>query len=222
MTPVLILFFGYQPLVAIATDLVFATVTKTASALIHSKRGSVNWKAARDIWKGSIPGTLLGIGVVIFLGSQFDVALTLLLAVLLLFTSLSMLIKPRFRKELGNLGTAAGGVFIGFSVATTSVGAGALGMVLLRNKLGDRDPKVLVGTDVIHAIPIALIAGFSYFASGLINLPLLGLLLIGSIPGVLIGSLLTSRLNPNMLRRILALVLLVAAVSVLLKTIGAF
>jgi uncharacterized membrane protein YfcA len=113
-----------------------------------------------------------------------------------------------------------GGGFIGFAVATTSVGAGAMGMALLRSLMGDRDPKKLVGTDIVHAIPIALIAGVSYFFAGFFDGGLLVNLLIGSLPGVVIGSMLVSKINANYLRKLLAVVLLLGAIGIGLNAFG--
>lgn len=220
MTPVLIVFFSIQPVVAIATDLVFATLTKLVSTLVHSGQGSVNWMAAREIWRGSIPGAITGILVVLTVGSMFDAVLTTLLVLVLVYTSYSMF---RSKGASGRLfdsksSTSAGGAFIGFAVATTSVGAGALGMALLRAKLGDRNPKQLVGTDIVHAIPVALVAGSTYAFAGFMDIELLLVLLAGSIPGVLVGSLLVGRIDASWLRKFLGAVLLVAAAGILLKT----
>lgn len=224
MTPVLILLFAVPPAVAIATDLIFATVTKLASATIHSRSGSIDWLAARGIWAGSIPGVILGSALLIFLHSRFDSSLSLILVGVLLFSSFSMIRSSgnQARIPMSRTKTTLGGGFIGFSVATTSVGAGALGMVLLRAKLGDENPKRLVGTDIIHAIPIALIAGVSYFFAGFVDLELLALMLLGSIPGVLIGSLLTGLISATVLRRVVGIVIAIAAISILFKTLGLF
>jgi uncharacterized protein len=219
MTPTLILLFGIPTIVAIATDLVFATVTKLVSTLIHSKKRSVNWDAAKTIWCGSIPGTVFGVAVLIAIGSQFNFLLSILLALVLLFTSFSMLRSKGFglKKQLSDRSASLGGAGIGFAVATTSVGAGALGMALLRAKLGDASPRLLVGTDIVHAIPIALIAGSSYAFAGFLDFRLLLVLLVGSIPGVILGSLLTDKINASSLRKVLAIILGVAAVGVVLK-----
>jgi hypothetical protein len=222
MTPLLILFFSVPPVVSIATGLVFATLTKLISAWVHFQRGSIDWVAARLIWKGSLPGVLLGIAVVLYLGIQFDFVLTLFLSVVLIFTSISMLGGMKPGGEIVAKSSFFGGAFIGFSVATTSVGAGTLGMVLLRRQIGDDSPRRLVGTNIVHAIPIALIAGLSYAATGLMDFSLLGLMLLGSIPGVLVGSLLTNKLSTEHLRKVLAAVLMVAAISLLLKSFEVF
>jgi uncharacterized membrane protein YfcA len=93
-------------------------------------------------------------------------------------------------------------------------------MALLRGLLGDRDPKRLVGTDIVHAIPVALIAGAGYAFSGFLDLTLLATLLVGSLPGVIVGSLLVGRVHAAGLRRLVAVALLAAAAGVLLKVFG--
>lgn len=220
MTPVLILFFGVPPVVAVATDLVFATVTKLVASISHSKVGSVDWGAAKKVWAGSLPGTLLGVFLLIYLSRELVLAVSIILASTLVITSLSMLV------SLGSKGLASpiwgivGGGFIGVAVATTSVGAGAIGMALLRSIIGDKDPRKLVGTDIVHAIPVALVAGTSYLFTGFFDSQLFLNLLVGSIPGVLIGSSLLSSLDAAVMRKILALVLILAAAGITLNAFG--
>lgn len=219
MTPLLILGFNISPVVAIATDLLFATTTKLATIPFHNRQGSIDWKSARMVWAGSIPGVVLGVLLILtFLKSSFT-ALSLVLAFVLLLTSASMLVDNDFRMQANTARvlSAFGGGFIGLSVATTSVGAGALGMAIFRALLGGKEAKNLVGTDIVHAIPLALIAGVAYFSSGLVDFELLLMLLIGSIPGALIGAKLLSRSRSSILRKILAAVLFFAAMGVLLR-----
>ena len=220
MTPALILVFGIPPVVAIATDLVFATITKLIASVIHSKFGSIDWAVARKIWKGSIPGTFLGVALLVYLANAFIFIVNILLALLLVATSVSMLISFGVAKSTKTQVPVIGGGLIGFAVATTSVGAGAMGMALLRSLIGDRDPKKLVGTDIVHAIPIALIAGVSYFFAGFFDLNLLLSLLAGSLPGGFVGAMLISKINAGVLRKVLALVLMVAAIGIAQKAIG--
>lgn len=220
MTPVLILFFGIPPVVAIATDLVFATITKLVASVIHSKAGSIDWAVAKRIWRGSLPGTLFGILLLVYLANEFVFVINILLALLLIVTAVSMLISVGVSKSSGNRLPVIGGGFIGFAVATTSVGAGAMGMALLRSLIGDKDPKKLVGTDIVHAIPIALIAGVSYFFAGFFDAGLFANLLLGSIPGVVIGSLVVSKINAVYLRKLLAVVLIIAAIGIGLGAFG--
>lgn len=220
MTPALILFFGIPPVVAIATDLVFASITKLVASVIHSRAGSIDWPVAKRIWIGSIPGTLIGVLLLIYLASEFVFAINILLVLLLMFTAFSMLTSIDVPEVTGNRLPVLGGGFIGFAVATTSVGAGAIGMALLRSLIGDKNPKKLVGTDIVHAIPIAIIAGASYFFAGFFDAGLLLNLLLGSLPGVVIGSLIASKINATYLRKLLAVVLFVAAVSTGLNSFG--
>jgi uncharacterized membrane protein YfcA len=219
MTPVLILGFNISPVVAIATDLLFATISRLATIPFHNRQGSVDWKSARMVWAGSIPGAVIGVLLILtFLQSSFS-ALSFVLAFVLLLTSASMFISQDFKMHANTARSvsAFGGGFIGLSVATTSVGAGALGMAIFRALLGGKEAKNLVGTDIVHAIPIALIAGAAYFSAGLVDFELLFTLLIGSIPGALMGAKLSSSSRSSILRKILAVVLLVAAAGILLR-----
>jgi uncharacterized protein len=220
MTPVLIIFFSVQPVVAIATDLVFATITKLISTFVHAGHGSVDWRTARELWRGSIPGVLIGVFLVLLVGFQFEEILSGLLVLILLFTGYSLIRSGGLssKRLKGSIGTAVASGFIGFSVAVTSVGAGALGMALLRAKLGDGNPRQLVGTDVVHAIPIALIAGSTYAFAGFVDIQLLVLLLLGSIPGAVTGSLFARRVDAGSLRTLLGAVLLVAAAGIAMKS----
>lgn len=221
MTPVLILGFNVSPVVAIATDLLFATITKLSTIPLHNRQGSIDWMSARMVWAGSIPGAVIGVLLILtFLESSFN-ALSIVLAFVLLLTSISMFISGDFRMQANTARavSAFGGGFIGLSVATTSVGAGALGMAIFRALLGGKEAKNLVGTDIVHAIPIALIAGAAYFSAGLVDSKLLLFLISGSIPGALIGSKLSSKMSSKYLRPTLATVLALAALGILSKAL---
>ena len=216
MTPILILGFGVSPIVAIATDLVFATITKIFATLVHSSKKEVDWKTARTLWTGSIPGVIIGLGFVVSIGTQIETTITWLLAAILILTAFSMF----FSKTISLPGKPVtqarlGGGFIGFAVSTTSVGAGALGMALLRVLLGNRNPHRLVGTDLVHAIPLALLGGAGYGIAGLIDSNLLGLMLLGAVPGSIAGSFSSLKLNSGVLRTVLAAALLAAATLIL-------
>lgn len=219
MTPLLIIVFSVQPVVAIATDLIFATITKSASVVVHVKNSSVHWGLARAMWKGSVPGAILGSLFLVFVGGGFTLILTTFLIFVLLATAVSMLRTPkRLLESNWRPSPVVSGAGLGFSVATTSIGAGALGMAILRNRIGDANPRLLVGTDVVHAIPITVIAGLTYGSAGLVDAQLLLTLLIGSIPGVFLGAALTGKMPTTMLRKALGSVILVAALGLILKT----
>lgn len=228
MTPILVGFFGVSLPVAIATDLLFATVTKIVGSVSHQRKGSIQWAVAKKMWWGSIPGTVIGVTLLLVLvgGSQID-WLVWPLALIVFLTAITL--ARRALAPDGNGGghgrphpaplrpwvPMAGGFGIGTAVSLTSVGAGALGMALLvRLSPPGTPPRELVGTDLVHGIPIALIAGGAYALSGLVSWPLLAILLLGSIPGVIAGSLLSGRAPARLLNAILA-VMLTAAVALL-------
>ncbi len=221
MTPILIGGFGVTAAVAIATDLLFATVTKILGVVIHGRAGRVDWRTARSLWLGSIPGVLLGsallVGLVVTGAGQW---LTWLIVVVVGVTSVTLLRRALVNpdRQPSEQGPAprwlgpAGGAGIGLGVSLTSVGAGVLGMALLV-RLSPRDtaPQRLVATDLLHAIPIALIAGVSYSFSGLVDWMLLVTLLMGSLPGVVVGSFLSKFIPSKVLNLTLGLVLLALA-----------
>lgn len=231
MTPLLIGVFGVPIPVAIATDLFFATVTKVVGVGLHHRGGNINWRVASRLWSGSIPGVFVGIGILILVADLAIASwLTWPLVALVLATAF-VLAQRAFAKPVGQattqeeppakLGTGkyfgpAGGFGIGLAVALTSVGAGALGMALLvKLSPPHTKPQELVGTDLVHAIPIALIAGIAYGIAGLVSWGLLGLLLAGSIPGVIVGSLLSNKVASRPMNALLSVILTVAAVLVL-------
>jgi len=232
MTPVLVGFFGISLPTAIATDLIFATVTKLVGVPFHHRQGSINWTMTKRLWLGSIPGTLAGVAIVVFVASREDTQwLVWPLAAIVLMTAMTLGHRAirsnhfdnpsRNQRELHPVVGPAGGFGIGSAVALTSVGAGALGMALLvRLAPPGVKPRELVGTDLVHAIPIALIAGLAYGAAGLISWPLLATLLMGSIPGVVIGSLGAGRVPSRVLNGGLAVVLFFVVALVLARAIG--
>jgi len=226
MTPVLIGFFGVSIPVAIATDLLFATITKIVGVPLHHRQGSINWTLTKKLWLGSIPGTFAGVAIVVFVVSKEETQwLVWPLGAIVLTTSITLGYRAifsnrfddpsRLHRALHPVVAPLGGFGIGSSVALTSVGAGALGMALLvRLAPPGVRPRELVGTDLVHAIPIALIAGVAYGATGLISWPLLATLLIGSVPGVILGSLWAGRVPARVLNGGLSIVLMAAAMLI--------
>jgi len=231
MTPVLVGFFGVSFPVAIATDLLFATITKIVGSVPHYRRGSIRWDVATRMWWGSIPGTLIGVTVLLLLvgGARVD-WLVWPLALIVFLTAITL--ARRALAPDGNGGghakkhpttprpwvPVAGGFGIGTAVSLTSVGAGALGMALLvRLSPVGTPPRELVGTDLVHGIPVALIAGTAYGLTGLVSWPLLGTLLLGSIPGIIVGGLLAGRAPARFLNATLAVMLALAVVLLVVK-----
>ena len=231
MTPILLIFFGVSPTTAIATDLWFAAITKLVGARVHHTNGNVDWQVAKRLWLGSLPMALL-IVVIVSLGVQVAKVdwLTKAIGIVVLITAIGLLIAPklvayargrrigqpeRFKAVQPALTVMSGGV-LGLCVALTSVGAGALGSVMLLYLYPLRmTPHRLVATDIVHAIPLAVVAGLGYLFAGMVDWWMLASLLVGSIPTVLLGSLLAGRIPGRAVQLALALVLLAAGVKVL-------
>ncbi|MFM1831553.1 MAG: hypothetical protein RLZZ558_1893 [Planctomycetota bacterium] len=232
MTPILLLVFGVSPATAVATDLWFAAITKLVAVPVHHRGGHVDWQVVRRLWAGSLP-VALGVVVLVSLGAtvaRVD-GLTKAIGAVIMVTAVGLLLGPwlnalargrriadpeRFKRRQPAL-TVAGGACLGLLVALTSVGAGALGTVMLLALYPLRmTPHRLVATDLAHAIPLAVVAGSGYLIMGLVDGFMLASMLVGSIPAVLAGSLLARRISPVWLRAALALVLAGSA----LKTLG--
>ena len=225
MTPVLIAGFGVSPGVAIATDLVYASITKLVGGATHLRHGGVQWPVLRRLWAGGLLGVGVGVTAVFFLveTTVANDVLRIPLAVVILLAATSLLFRAFSRQNniraSGRQGagppvvlTTAGGAGIGLAVSLTSVGAGALGMALLtRVSPPGTSPRALVGTDLLFAVPIALVSGLSYSVGGLVDVELLTNLLIGSVPGVLVGSALAGKAPARLLNLVIGLALVVAA-----------
>lgn len=231
MTPILLIFFSVSPTTAIATDLWFAVITKMVGARVHHTNGNVDWQVAKRLWLGSLPMALL-IVVIVSLGAQFtDVDwLKEAIGVVVLATAAGLLVAPklvtyargrrigqpeRFKAIQPALTVLSGGV-LGLCVALTSVGAGALGSVMLLYLYPLRmTPHRLVATDIVHAIPLAFMAGLGYLFADMVDWWMLTSLLMGSIPAVLLGSMLAGKISGRWIQIALALVLMAASVKLL-------
>lgn len=231
MTPILLLVFGVSPVTAIATDLWFAAITKLVGARIHHANGQVDWQVAKRLWLGSLPLALFVL-VLVSLGAQVAKVewLSKAIGVVVLITAVGLLAAPRLMayarkrrvsqaerfKAVQPVLTVVSGAVLGLCVALTSVGAGALGSVMLLFLYPLRmTPHRLVATDIVHAIPLAVVAGLGYLFAGMVDGWMLISLLLGSVPTVLLGSLLAGKITGRWIQIGLALVLMVAGVKVL-------
>lgn len=232
MTPILLLIFGVSPTTAIASDLWFAAITKLVGAHIHNGAGQVDWQVVKRLWTGSLPMALLVV-ILVSLGHQVaKIAwLNKAIGIVVLLTAIGLLVAPKLVKmardrRIENPAkfkyfqpglTVFGGAVLGICVALTSVGAGALGSVMLLYLYPLRmTPHRLVATDLVHAIPLAIVAGLGYLFAGLVNWNIVFSLLTGSIPAIVIGSLLAKKLPSRLIQIALAIVLVVAGAKVLL------
>ena len=232
MTPILLLFFGISPTTAIATDLWFAAITKLVGARIHHTAGNVDWQIVKRLWCGSLPMALLIVALV-SMGTKITKVhwLTQAIGIVVLITAAGLLLSQkllvfarnrrigdpeRFKKIQPHL-TIISGAILGLCVALTSVGAGALGSVMLLFLYPLRmTPHRLVATDIVHAIPLAMVAGLGYLFAGMVDWSMLISLLAGSIPSIVISSLLASKFSSRWIRIALALVLIAAGIKVLI------
>lgn len=231
MTPLLMLFFGVAPATAVGTDLLFAGLTKSVGALSHARRGNVDWRLALLLAAGSVPGTAVALALLgIFRASGRDNPglISATLGVMLVLTALSVAFRGRLLTWATSLSheamiashrdafTIATGAFIGVAVTLSSVGAGAMGVAALL-LLHPRLPTVrIVGTDIAHAVPIVLVAGAGHAWLGHVDWPMLASLLVGSIPGILLGAWLASRAPDRLVRKSLALMLFFAGAKLIL------
>jgi uncharacterized membrane protein YfcA len=225
MTPLLILLFGIHPSTAVGTDLLFAAATKTGGSLAHGFAKSIHWSAVIRLASGSIPASIVTLFVLwqLDLNSESSRSLVnLVLCFALILTATSLLfrkaIMERFRRRFErldsgttNYATVLVGAALGVLVSISSVGAGAVGVTALL-LLYPRLPMTrIVGSDIAHAVPLTLVAGIGHWATGAINWPLLAVLLVGSLPGILIGSYFAHRVPETALRLLLAATLILVA-----------
>ena len=219
MTPLLVLLFGFHPATAVGTDLLYASITKTGGTLAHSLNRTVDWGVAGRLAAGSIPAAIVTLLLLHHYGAPSHAALiSTTLGFALILTAISVAFRPwiaAFAARLGEVSprrvtvlTILTGMALGVLVTVSSVGAGALGvtaLILLYPKL----PTVkIVGSDIAHAVPLTLVGGIGHLWMGSVNGPLLASLLVGSIPGIIIGSQFSTRVPDRVLRPILAATLL--------------
>ena len=226
MTPLLILVVGVQPVVAIGTDLAYGAITKTVGGWRHLRSGTVDLGVSKWMAFGSVPGSLAGVALLERLDLDVEVVLTLV-AVALLVVSVAVLARalfvrtPRERPQVpltaSTKATAVTiGAVLGLVLGLTSVGSGALiGPALIL--LFRLTPRRVVGTDVFHAAIMLWAAGLAHWVSGNVDLALMGTILVGSLPGVWIGTALAGRVPVGFLRPALGCVLLGSALGVLSK-----
>lgn len=230
MTPFLISGIGISPVLAVGTDLLFASITKASAAWRHHALGNVNWPIVRWLSFGSLPGALAVLGWIYLAEPDTNVLALIIrqfLAGALIVSALGVAIYPLLKRYAMRSPDAEGptvvrrgptltlGVILGVLVALTSVGAGAIGVVALTVLYHALSARRLIGTDIVHAIPLTFIAGVSHLGMGHVDLPLLGLLLIGSVPGIALGSRITGLVPDWLLRLALASVLIWAAYALI-------
>jgi uncharacterized protein len=228
MTPLLVLLFGIHPSTAVGSDLLYAATTKAVGTSVHGFRGSVDWRVVGRLAAGSAPMTVVTILLCAFFGvthtnSHFlNDALGVALTITACFVIFQSQVTRLFSNALGEVGerqrlllTVLTGALLGVIVTLTSVGAGAIGVTALIVLYPKLSPARIVGSDIAHAVPLTLLAGAGHWWLGDVNFDLVGTLLLGSIPGVILGSLWSTKMPDRALRVALAAVLLVVGVRLL-------
>jgi uncharacterized protein len=225
MTPLLILLFGIHPATAVGTDLLYAAATKTGGSAAHGWAGSIYWPAVIRLAIGSIPASIVTLVVLWQLdlnGESSRSLVNLVLCFALILTASSLLfrkaIMERYRWRVQQLdartaarATVLVGAALGVLVSISSVGAGAVGVTALLLLYPQLPMTRIVGSDIAHAVPLTLVAGLGHWATGAIDWRLLGVLLVGSLPGILIGSYCAHRVPEAALRLVLAMTLILVA-----------
>jgi uncharacterized protein len=219
LLPVLIYGLGYSPIIAVGSDAVFNFFTKIPAGLLHMSKGTVRRKVVLALAVGSVPGSAGGVALLTHIrtlyGNGVNDFIKIAIGILLIAIPTLLLFQKRIEEKVANrrptmksfLGMAVIGLVAGFLVGMTSVGSGSIIMMLLL-LFYSYPPKVNVGTDVVHAVVLTGVTGLLHFRLGNVNLGLVGALLIGSIPGGLLGSHLSTRMPMLWLRRILCILLL--------------
>lgn len=230
MTPLLVLMFGFHPSVAVGTDLLYAAATKSVGSAVHGWRGSVNWRIVGLLGAGSLPAAVVSLVIIWRLGTPTAATATLLktiLGVTLVLTAAALLLRQPIAERLAQRGgpglgqrsvavlTMVLGVVIGAAVTFSSVGAGAIGATALIILYPRLSVERIVGTDIAHAVPLTLLSGLGHWYLNTVDMGLLLSLLMGSVPGIVAGSLLAGRTHERILRPLLAVVLVVVGLMLL-------
>lgn len=223
MTPIL-LYFGVPPASAVGTDLLYAAITKAGGVHVHHKKGNIDWRITGALALGSLPAAAATLWVLHSISMDTDRMNALIRTALgyaLIFTAVAILFKKQLmdygrrndswftrldrRQQL--IATIITGLVLGAVVTITSIGAGALGTVALFLLFPLLPTVRLIGTEIAHAVPLTLLAGIGHAGLGNVDWSLLANLLIGSLPGIYLGSHLANRVADHYLRPALAVML---------------
>jgi len=225
MTPILIVVFGIPPITAVSTDLLYAAVTKFGGTISYARKKLIEWKIVIFLLSGSIPGSLFTLNYLSGLGGleKIEHLMNLTLGISLVLTSIAVFLRNKIRnqaikwqhtaaakhaKKWRPVFTITMGFILGCLVTLSSVGAGALGTALLIVLYPRMSMQSIVGTDLVHAVVLTAIAGAGHYQMGSVDLSLLVYLLLGSLPGVFVGSHIGTRLPPKVMQPIMGSILL--------------
>lgn len=235
MTPILIMLLHVDPRIAIGTDLLYASISKFCGTMVHYKQSNVVWSIVLWLALGSIPASIITNYVVAkYIGdiNYIKTIMTAILGTMLLLTGLTLIFRNRveaffakYRKtddekfvpSLARGKLVIMGLVLGVVVTLSSVGAGAFGVMALVLIFPQLPMIRIIGSDVAHAVILTLVAGMGHIMSGSVDFGLLAKLLIGAIPAIIVGTLISSRLPEKKLRPLLGMTLFLLGINFLWK-----
>ncbi|MBP6113592.1 MAG: sulfite exporter TauE/SafE family protein [Acinetobacter sp.] len=243
MTPILITLFKIEPHIAIGTDLLYAAISKFFGSVVHAKKLNIVWPIVIWLAVGSIPASIATTWVLdnyLSQSTHYKAILTMVLGFMLTITGISIVFRTqverffsRFGKPMTNedidqqrerlkskrLQIALMGIVLGIFVTLSSVGAGAFGIMALIIMFPNLPMIRIIGSDVVHAVLLTLVAGMGHMSSGNVDFELLMWLLIGSIPAIIVGTLVSSRLPEKIIRKILGITLFALGINFMINPV---
>lgn len=245
MTPILIGLFKIEPHIAIGTDLLYAAISKFCGSFVHAKKLNIVWPIVIWLAIGSIPASLATTWVLdnyLSQSTHYKAILTMVLGFMLTITGISIVFRTqvekffkKFSKEVTEqeveltreklkqkrLYIALMGIVLGIFVTLSSVGAGAFGIMALIIMFPNLPMIRIIGSDVVHAVLLTLVAGMGHMNSGNVDFNLLMWLLVGSIPAIIVGTLVSSHLPEKIIRKVLGITLFAIGVNFMLNPVKA-
>ncbi|CAM0702178.1 sulfite exporter TauE/SafE family protein [Acinetobacter baumannii] len=244
MTPILIGLFRIEPHIAIGTDLLYAAISKFCGSMVHAKKLNIVWPIVLWLAVGSIPasfGTAWVLEHYLSQSTHYKAVLTMILGFMLTLTGVSIIFRTRIEKFFNKFRNKENtqteneqlavqnkrtyivimGIILGVFVTLSSVGAGAFGIMALVIMFPNLPMIRIIGSDVVHAVLLTLVAGLGHMSAGNVDFMLLMWLLVGSIPAIIIGTLISSRMPERLIRKILGITLFALGVNFMVHPVKA-
>lgn len=244
MTPILIGLFRIEPHIAIGTDLLYAAISKFCGSMVHARKLNIVWPIVLWLAVGSIPASFATTWVLEHYLSQsthYKAVLTMVLGFMLTLTGVSIIFRSRIEKFFNKfrnkevtqteneqlaihhkrLYIIIMGIILGVFVTLSSVGAGAFGIMALVIMFPNLPMIRIIGSDVVHAVLLTLVAGLGHMSAGNVDFTLLMWLLVGSIPAIIVGTLISSRMPERLIRKILGITLFALGVNFMVNPVKA-
>ena len=243
MTPILITLFKIEPHIAIGTDLLYAAISKFFGSVVHAKKLNIVWPIVIWLAVGSIPASIATTWVLdnyLSQSTHYKAILTMVLGFMLTITGISIVFRTQVERFFSRFGKpmtsedidqqrerlkskrvqiALMGIVLGIFVTLSSVGAGAFGIMALMIMFPNLPMIRIIGSDVVHAVLLTLVAGMGHMSSGNVDFELLMWLLIGSIPAIIVGTLVSSRLPEKIIRKILGITLFALGINFMINPV---